>query len=75
MADTKDLSAYEPTFDRIREARAQAVHHARLANRFAAERRELMQGLLEQGVSQSDIARALGVSRQAVQKMLAVPAS
>ncbi|MFF3561060.1 helix-turn-helix domain-containing protein [Streptomyces sp. NPDC002574] len=75
MADTKDLSAYEPAFDRIREVRAQAVHHARLANRFAAERCELMQGLIDQGVSQSDIARALGVSRQAVQKMLAVPAS
>ncbi|TFV33761.1 helix-turn-helix domain-containing protein [Streptomyces sp. T1317-0309] len=30
-----------------------------------------MQSLIDQGVSQADIARELGVSRQAVQKMLA----
>jgi biotin operon repressor len=30
-----------------------------------------MRALLQEGVSQADIARELGVSRQAVQKMLA----
>ncbi|MET9381112.1 helix-turn-helix domain-containing protein [Streptomyces sp. NPDC002928] len=72
MADTKDLSAYEPAFERIKEVRAQAIHHARLAQEFATERRELMQGLIDQGLSQADIARELGVTRQAIQKMLAV---
>jgi DNA-binding XRE family transcriptional regulator len=62
---------HEPTFARIKEVRAQAIHHARLAQRFAAERRDLMQGLINQGVSQADIARELGVTRQAIQKMLA----
>lgn len=72
MAADRDLSVHQPTLDRIREVREQAVHHARLAQRFAAERRELMQSLIARGVSQADIARELGVSRQAVQKMLAV---
>ncbi|KUJ55830.1 Homeodomain-like domain-containing protein [Streptomyces sp. 3212.3] len=71
MADTKDLSVHQPTLSRIKEAREQAIHHARLAQQFAAERRGLMQSLIAQGVSQADIARELGVSRQAVQKMLA----
>ncbi|MFF7334485.1 helix-turn-helix domain-containing protein [Streptomyces sp. NPDC008150] len=72
MTADKDLSAYRPALDRIREVREQAIHHARLAQRFAAERRELMQSLIDQGVSRADIARELGVSRQAIQKMLAV---
>lgn len=62
---------HEPTFARIKEVRAQAIHHTRLARQFAVERRDLMQELIGQGVSQSDIARELGVSRQAIQKMLA----
>ena len=62
---------HQATFDRIKEARAQAIDHARLAQQFAAERRDLMQGLIDQGVSQADIARELGVTRQAIQKMLA----
>ncbi|WP_055587912.1 helix-turn-helix domain-containing protein [Streptacidiphilus griseoplanus] len=71
MAETKDLSMHQPAFDRLREVREQAVQHARLARQFAAERRELMQALIDQGVSQADIARELGVTRQAIQKMLA----
>ena len=64
-------SPYEQTFDAIKLAREQAIHHTRLARQFAIERRDLMQSLLDQGVSQSDIARELGVSRQAIQKMMA----
>ena len=71
MGDAKDLSAHESTLARIKEVRAQAIHHTQLARRFAVERRDLMQGLIDQGVSQTDIARELGVSRQAIQKMLA----
>jgi DNA-binding transcriptional regulator LsrR (DeoR family) len=71
MASEKNLSMHQPSFDRIKEVRAQAIHHARLARQFAAERRDLMQGLIDQGVSQADIARELGVTRQAIQKMLA----
>jgi DNA-binding transcriptional regulator LsrR (DeoR family) len=63
---------HRETFDRIKEVRAKAIHHARLAQQFAAERRDLMQTLIAQGVTQSDIARELGVTRQAIQKMLSV---
>ena len=63
---------HRETYDRIKEVRAQALHHAKLAQQLARERRDLMQGLIDQGVTQSDIARELGVSRQAIQKMLAV---
>jgi DNA invertase Pin-like site-specific DNA recombinase len=65
-------STHEQTFRRLREVRAQALEHMRVAQQLAAERRELMRSLLDDGLSQADIARELGVSRQAVQKMLAV---
>jgi predicted transcriptional regulator len=45
--------------------------HARLARQLAAERRDLIRSLLAEGFSQADIARELGVTRQAIQKMLA----
>jgi DNA invertase Pin-like site-specific DNA recombinase len=60
----------EATIERIKQARAQAVEHTRQARRFHNERRGLMQQLIEGGCSQADIARELGVTRQAVQKML-----
>lgn len=61
---------------RIKDVRAQAIEHTRQARRLALERRDLMQGLLDTGWSQADIARELGVSRQAIQKMMTmVPSS
>jgi predicted DNA-binding protein YlxM (UPF0122 family) len=65
-------TAHAATIRRIKEIRAQALEHARLAQELAAQRRDLMQGLIDDGLSQADIARELGVSRQAIQKMLAV---
>jgi DNA invertase Pin-like site-specific DNA recombinase len=64
-------SKHQDSFRRIKEVRAQAIEHTRLARQLAVERRELMRALIDDGVSQADIARELGVSRQAVQKMLA----
>jgi DNA-binding transcriptional regulator LsrR (DeoR family) len=64
-------SPHEDTFRRIKEVRAQAIEHTRRARLLAVERRDLMRALMDQGVSQADIARELGVSRQAIQKMLA----
>jgi hypothetical protein len=61
---------------RIKDVRAQAIEHTRQAHRLARERRDLMQSLLDTGWSQADIARELGVSRQAIQKMITmVPSS
>lgn len=61
---------YDDTFARIKAVRAQAIEHTIAARRLAAERRDLMKELIRQGVSQAQIARELGVTRQAVQKML-----
>jgi DNA-binding XRE family transcriptional regulator len=58
------------TFGRLKEVRAEAIEHTKQARRLAMERREIMLGLIEAGYSQADIARELGVTRQAVQKWL-----
>ncbi|SDJ40424.1 Homeodomain-like domain-containing protein [Frankineae bacterium MT45] len=63
---------HDETLARIKEVRAQAIEHTRQARRLALERRDLMQSLLDDGWSQSDIARELDVSRQAIHKMMAV---
>ena len=63
---------HEEVYRRIKEVRAQAIEHTRQAQTLARERRDLMQILINDGQSQSDIARELDVSRQAIQKMLAV---
>ena len=67
-----DPSEHEATLNRLKEVRAQALEHTRIARQFSAERRQIMEGLLRDGFSQSDLARELGVTRQAIQKMLAV---
>lgn len=64
-------ASHAEMFDRIKEVRAQAIEHTRLARQLAVERRDLMQQLLDDGLSQADVARELGVSRQAIQKMMA----
>lgn len=67
----RDAAAYRETFERLREVRDQAVQHMRLAQQFHAERRDILRGLISEGFSQAEIARELGVTRQAIQKMLA----
>ena len=64
------MSAHQETFQRLKEVRAEALG-ARLARQLAAERRDVIRGLIAEGFSQADIARELGVTRQAIQKMLA----
>jgi DNA-binding NarL/FixJ family response regulator len=72
MAEKKaDISQHQETFKRLKEVRDEAIRHTRLAHQFHAERREILRGLISEGLSQAEIARELGVSRQAIQKMLA----
>jgi DNA-binding XRE family transcriptional regulator len=71
MTQRPDISAHEATFQQIREVRAEAIEHVRRARQLHAERRDLLRGLIDSGFSQADIARELGVTRQAIQKMLA----
>ena len=63
-------TSHQETFDRLRQVRAEALEHARKARELAAERRDLIRKLIGEGFSQADIARELGVTRQAIQKML-----
>jgi DNA invertase Pin-like site-specific DNA recombinase len=62
---------HQETFDQLRRVRAEALEHAKKARQLAAERRDLIRQLIGDGFSQADIARELGVTRQAIQKMLA----
>ena len=72
MAKQKaDISAHQETFKRLKEARDEALRHTRLAQQFHAERRDILRELFAEGFSQAEIARELGVTRQAIQKMLA----
>ncbi|HEX3807017.1 MAG TPA: HTH domain-containing protein [Gaiellaceae bacterium] len=66
-----DKNGIAETFLRIKDIRAQAIQHTIAARQLAAERRDLMSTLIKAGVSQAEIARELGVTRQAIQKMLA----
>ena len=72
MTTNPDPSAYAEEFRHLKEVRAQALEHYRLAQQFHAERLDLIRALIGKGFSQADIARELGVTRQAIQKMLAV---
>lgn len=66
-----DVSDYQETFQHLREVRGEAVRHMRLAQQLHAERRDILRGLIGEGFSQAEIARELGVTRQAIQQMLA----
>ena len=65
-----ETEADQALFRRLNEVRAEALHHARLARQLSAERRAILHELIRNGHSQADIARQMGVTRQAVQKML-----
>ncbi len=71
MAKYPETAAEQEAFRRLKEVRAQALEHFKLAQRLHTQRRDLIRGLTGDGFSQADIARELGVTRQAIQKMLA----
>jgi DNA-binding NarL/FixJ family response regulator len=60
----------EETLAAIKEARAEAVAHFLKAKEASTRRSDLILALIKDGVSQSDIGRELGVSRQAIKKMI-----
>jgi DNA invertase Pin-like site-specific DNA recombinase len=72
MTADRRSAADERAFRRLNDVRAQALDHARKARQLAGERRDLIQALINKGYSQAEIARETGVTRQAVQKMLAL---
>jgi DNA invertase Pin-like site-specific DNA recombinase len=71
MAAKPDITDYAETFDKVREVRAQAIEQYKRVQELHAQRRDLLRTLIDAGFSQADVARELGVTRQAIQKMLA----
>lgn len=67
---TPNAADHAETFRRLEEVRARALEHARLARQFHQERRDIIGQLIAAGFSQADVAREIGVTRQAIQKML-----
>jgi DNA-binding NarL/FixJ family response regulator len=63
--------AHRELFEELKRVRAQAIEHARAARESSRQRRILIDRLLAEGFSQGDVARELGVTRQAIQKMVA----
>jgi DNA-directed RNA polymerase specialized sigma24 family protein len=71
MAKYPESTAEQEAFRRLKEVRAEALEHVKMARLLHTQRRDLIRSLTEDGFSQADIARELGVTRQAIQKMLA----
>ena len=74
MGKQVEAAEYEEMVARLKEVRAAAIQAARRTAELARERRRIMEALLADGFSQADLARELGVTRQAIQKMIAVGA-
>lgn len=72
MSKHVESSEHADLITRLKEVRAAALEHAQIARKLARERRQLIETLLAEGFSQADLARELGVTRQAIQKMVAV---
>jgi predicted transcriptional regulator len=69
----KDVAGQDKsTFQDLIKVRAAAVDHYVKAVEYSKQRRDLIAELMSRGYSQADIARELGVSRQAVQKWVAI---
>ena len=74
MSKHVETPAHAELIDKLKTVRAQALEHAIKARELSRERRQIIDTLLAQGFSQADLARELGVTRQAIQKMVAVGA-
>ena len=74
MTKQVETAEHQEMVARLTEVRAAAIEAARRMTELALERRRIMEELLAEGFSQADLARELGVTRQAIQKMIAVGA-
>lgn len=71
MGKQVELPEHVALVDKLKEVRAAAIEHARIARELSRERRQIIDALLAEGFSQADLARELDVTRQAIQKMVA----
>ncbi len=74
MSKHVETPAHAELIDKLKTVRAEAIEHFVKAQELARERRRIIEALLAEGFSQADVARELGVTRQAIQKMVAVGA-
>jgi DNA-binding XRE family transcriptional regulator len=74
MSKYIESEAHAEMLSKLKEVRAAALEHTRIARELARERRQVIDAMLAEGFSQADLARELGVTRQAIQKMVAVGA-
>lgn len=74
MGKQAETAEQQEMLARLKEVRAAAIEAYRRTTELARERRRIMEALLAEGFSQADLARELGVTRQAIQKMIAVGA-
>jgi transcriptional regulator with GAF, ATPase, and Fis domain len=74
MSKQAETAEHQEMIAQLKEVRAAAIEAARRMTELALERRRIMEALLAEGFSQADLARELGVTRQAIQKMIAVGA-
>jgi transcriptional regulator with GAF, ATPase, and Fis domain len=72
MAKYVESAAHAELLDNLKRVRAAAIEHTRAARELARQRRQLIDALLAEGFTQAGLARELGVTRQAIQKMVAV---
>jgi DNA-binding XRE family transcriptional regulator len=72
MVKRVESEGHTELLDQLKQVRAAAIEHTRAAQVLARQRRQLIDALLAEGFSQADLARELGVTRQAIQKMAAV---
>lgn len=70
MAPKEVAEQDRETFQRLHEVRAKAVDHFQQAVAYSRQRRLIITELMAAGYSQADIGREMGVTRQAVRKML-----
>ena len=71
MVKRIESAAQAELFEELKRVREAAIEHYVAAQRLNRQRRQLIDRLLAEGFSQSDVARELGVTRQAIQKMMA----
>ena len=74
MSKQAETAEHQEMIARLKEVRAATIEAARRMTELALERRRMIEALLAEGFSQADLARELGVTRQAIQKMIAAGA-
>jgi transcriptional regulator with GAF, ATPase, and Fis domain len=72
MVKPVESAEHAELFEELKRVRAAAMEHYVAAQQLNRQRRQLIDALLAEGFSQADVARELGVTRQAIQKMMAL---